>query len=281
MSASQDSPSGRKRTGGGNQSLRPVTIKQLLDAKQTVPDGPHAIDGQELSQCAIVGVISDMHQQSTHISYIIDDGTGTIEVKKFWDKDESDLDAERRDVFQKSSYVRATGHLRVFNQKKSLIGFNLRPVDTPDEIAFHMLDTTFVHLYLTKGPLNGGQQQQNIGGAGYMDGQNATAYGQSAYAPNNGGAAGIYGNNNNNNFGGGNEMGGGGNDMYTPLQNQIIQFVRQYSNTQDGAPIMDIVQRMRGKAAEPEIRNAVNWLCSEGMFYSTTDEDHVKTTSDY
>ncbi|KAJ3014262.1 replication factor A protein 2 [Thoreauomyces humboldtii] len=264
-SASQGSPSGRGRPRGeGNQSLRPVTIKQLYEAKQSIADQPHVLDGEELSQVTIVGRINSVNLQSAFIAYQVDDGTASMEVK-YWLNEDTDADAERRDSFVEGIYIRVTGHLRVFANKKSIISFNIRPVHSADEIAYHNMEVIFVHLYFLKGGMGGPNDAngQGNGAAGGID------YGSSAYAAPGGikSEHDAYGNQQ-------------GNDpMYTPLQNQIINFVRQYSHTQDGANIPDIVQKLRAAASENDVRNAVAWLCSEGAVYSTIDDDHVKSTS--
>lgn len=68
----------------------------------------------------------------------------------------------------------------------------------------------------------------------------AAAFNQSAYAPNQG----IYNP----------QVGHMGGDEFTPLQSNIMGFVRQFSHTGDGAAIPDIVHRLRSVGSEQEIR---------------------------
>ncbi|KNC99698.1 uncharacterized protein SPPG_05079 [Spizellomyces punctatus DAOM BR117] len=262
-----DSPSGGrgKRSGGGTQAIRPVTLKQLLDAKQTYNDGPFTLDNEEVSQITFIGRINSMNQQSTHTNYLIDDGTSTMEVKKWLDQNDSDFETERTDSFNEGSYVRITGHLRVFNSKRNITAFHIRAVDSADEIAFHNLQTIFVHLYLTKGPLR--TSDSSSMGNMHLNGVPNPAYAQSSYAPQQV------------NYANGMPVTGSGSG-YTPLHNSIIGVVKQYQATQDGAPIHAVAQRLRGAGSESEIRDAMLWLCNEGHLYSTVDEEHFKTTTD-
>lgn len=141
-------------------------------------------------QITFIGRINSINQQSTHISYVLDDGTSTMEVKKWLDQYDNDFEAERRDAFKyglfhphctshwvsdwktffdyhsEGSYVRVTGHLRSFHNKKSMVAFHIRAVESADEIAHHNLEAIFVHLYLTKGPLVGERCYMELESAG-------------------------------------------------------------------------------------------------------------------
>ncbi|KAJ3153784.1 replication factor A protein 2 [Geranomyces michiganensis] len=247
VGASQDSPSNRGRKGNSNQSLRPVTIKQIGDARQPIPDAPFVLDGEEISQVTLVGRVTSVSQQSTFVTYNLDDGTGNLDVKLFMNDDDNDDKARQRD---------AIVYAPVCQKRTSIVAFNIRPIETPDEITYHNTECEYVHLFLTKGGLPGHGVQQQADGNTYN--QQNSMYGNGP-----GGAPGVV-----------------DNGATTPLQAQIISFVSQYGHTQDGAAVPDIVQKFRGQASETDIRNDVVFLCTEGIFYSTTDEDHVKNTND-
>ncbi|KAI8587430.1 DNA-directed RNA polymerase I subunit rpa2 [Geranomyces variabilis] len=256
VGASQDSPSNRGRKNNSNQSLRPVMIRQVGEATQPIPDAPFVLDGEEISQVTIVGRVIGVSQQSTFATYTLDDGTGNLDIKLFINDDDNDEKARQRDAIVEDVFVRVHGHLRSFKGKTSVVAFNIRPVESPDEITYHNTECEYVHLFMTKGGLPGHGVPQQADGNGYN--QQNSMYGN---AP--GGAPGAA-----------------DNGANTPLQAQIISFVSQYGHTQDGAAIPDIVQKFRGQASEADIRNDVVYLCSEGIFYSTTDDEHVKNTND-
>lgn len=90
-----DSPSGKKKAST-NQSLRPVTCKQLNEASQAYADAPFMVDGQELGQVTIVGCIVKMNEQSTNLALQIDDGTGVVDVRMWFEDSDSDFMAQKR-----------------------------------------------------------------------------------------------------------------------------------------------------------------------------------------
>jgi replication factor A2 len=122
-----------------------------------------------------VGQVRNISQQTTNITYTIDDGTGTLDIKLWIDPD---ADESTRPQVQKNTYVRSWGKLKSFNNKKHVGAQFLRPITDMNEINYHLLEATAVHLHFTKGPITGkvgaaqngaGAAQQN-GGAGSFGG---------------------------------------------------------------------------------------------------------------
>jgi replication factor A2 len=59
--------------------MRPLTVKQLIDAVQPIPDAPCKVDGHDLSQVVLVGRVNNITQQSTNVSLCRSKfGTGSI-----------------------------------------------------------------------------------------------------------------------------------------------------------------------------------------------------------
>lgn len=111
-----------------------------------------------------MGQVRAVNPQSTNITYQIDDGTGTIDVKKWVDADKAE---DSNPQFQPDQYVRVWGRLKSFNQKRHVGAHFIRAVNDFNEVNYHALEATYVHLYYTKGPLGGeGGQQQQYGGDG-------------------------------------------------------------------------------------------------------------------
>ena len=64
------------------QSLIPTTIKQLKNAvSATNGEASFTVDGADLHQITIVGLITSADEQSTNLQYNVDDGTDQITVK--------------------------------------------------------------------------------------------------------------------------------------------------------------------------------------------------------
>ncbi|ORY13497.1 hypothetical protein BCR34DRAFT_264347 [Clohesyomyces aquaticus] len=147
---SQTSPSGRRDFS--QDSLRPVTIKQILDAQQPT-DEIFKIDGTPITQLTFVGQIRNISTQTTNITYKLDDGTGSIEVKLWVDSDNmSEPDANKLKLVE-NAYCRVWGKLKSYDNKKYVGAHIVRPVEDFNEISFHLLEATLVHLYFTRGPL--------------------------------------------------------------------------------------------------------------------------------
>jgi hypothetical protein len=170
-----------------DESLRPVTIKQIIEAEEAYPGADFKIDGHAVTQVTFVGQVRDVNPQATNVTYKIDDGTGTIEVKKWIDADKRDDElmegggAANTGGLDVNQYVRIWGRMRPFNNKRHVVAHFLRKVEDFNEVNYHLLETTYVHLYLTKGAIGEGAKQDGgdgmfvDGGAGYNAGPGANA----------------------------------------------------------------------------------------------------------
>lgn len=120
-----------------------------------------------------MGQIRLINPQQTNITYRIDDGTATIDVKKWVDADKED-DLEPK--YALDQYVRVWGRLKSFNGKRHVGANFVRGVPDFNEVNYHQLEALYVHLYLTKGPLpgengavNGGDGNAANGGGMFVD----------------------------------------------------------------------------------------------------------------
>ncbi|KAJ4313891.1 Replication factor A protein 2 [Fusarium piperis] len=165
------SQQGSQGGGGGksyqDESLRPVTIKQILDAEEAFSGADFKIDNSLVTQITFVGQIRSVNPQPTNITLKIDDGTGQIEVKKWVDADKND---DTDPGFELDSHVRVWGRLKSFNSKRHVGAHVIRPVEDFNEVNYHMLEATYVHLYFTKGPLGGQGGANGEGDSMFVDG---------------------------------------------------------------------------------------------------------------
>ncbi|KAI0022629.1 replication protein A, subunit RPA32 [Xylariomycetidae sp. FL0641] len=136
-----------------DESLRPVTVKQLIDAEPAYSsaDASFRIDGLDVKQVTFVGMVRAISPQTTNITYKIDDGTGVIEVKQWVDSDKQQADAPAS-TFEKEEYVRVWGRMKSFSNKRHVGAHAIKPVRDFNEVNYHLLEATYVHLFLTKGP---------------------------------------------------------------------------------------------------------------------------------
>lgn len=106
-------------------------------------------------------------------TYRLDDGTGIVEIKQWIDSGNPD----KTPRFAPDTYLRVFGRLQTFNGKLSINSQNMRPIEDFNEVNYHLLEATYVHLCLTKGASAGGRQQggdgMDMGGGGdgmFVDG---------------------------------------------------------------------------------------------------------------
>ncbi len=147
--------------GYGEESLRPVTIKQLLDVEEAYPGADFVVDTMTLTQVTLVGQVRGVNAQSTHITYKVDDGTNVIDVKKWVDPDKpGDGDAR----YSLDQYVRVWGRLKSFNGRRHVGAHYMRAIDDFNEVTYHLLEATYVHLALSRVLPAGGRQAGGDGG---------------------------------------------------------------------------------------------------------------------
>ncbi|KAI1450298.1 replication protein A, subunit RPA32 [Annulohypoxylon stygium] len=154
------------------ESLRPVTVKQIIDAEQAFGnDGTFRIDGIDVSQVTFVGMVRQISPQTTNITYRLDDGTGVVEVKQWLDPDKQETDSGvKGSVFREEQYVRVWGRLKSFGNKRHVGAHVIKPVTDFNEVNYHLLEATYVHLFFTRG---GGIAGAGAGGMGGGDGNTA------------------------------------------------------------------------------------------------------------
>jgi replication factor A2 len=121
------------------------------------------------AQVTFVGQIRSISTQPTNITYKIDDGTGVIEAKQWIDADlqksnddTMDLDQQKPKLVEEG-YCRVWGRLKAFNNKRHVGAHIIRPLADYNEVNYHMLEATAVHLYFTRGPPN--KEGNNANGA--------------------------------------------------------------------------------------------------------------------
>ncbi|KAI8897981.1 hypothetical protein BC833DRAFT_591558 [Globomyces pollinis-pini] len=240
------SPSTKTRGGSQNQSLRAITIKQLVDATQAFPDAPFMVDDKELNQVILIGRINKVVINSNNTVYSVDDGTGSIDVRKYTDADQ-DEDSIAPDVPRDGTYIKVIGQLKSFHSKKSIGAFKVMPIDSIDEITHHYLSVIHTHYALTK-PLPKAMKSD----------PNSNGFAQSAYAMP--------------------QSFGFGENQFNPLQQQILSLLQQYGHSAEGGDIHDIFHRLRGAATENEIKDTIENLSADGHLYNTIDDYHYKLT---
>jgi len=237
----------KKRTRA--QNILPCTVAQIISSEQQ--DDKFMIDGIEINQVTIVGLVRAVKENATRLDYEVDDMTGPpLEVKQFVDNDENSPDEDRTIPMRENTYVRVYGHVRAFNGKRSITAFKLKPLLDMNELTTHLLEVIHSHLSLTKAAAGG--STTSYGNSNAMDTTNTTAPGEYAGAQ------------------------GDGMNGLSPVQQQVSLVIKS-CNDDTGVNINFITQKLRG-IPRPQIMDAIDFLSSEGHIYSTIDDEHFKST---
>ncbi|KAF2018990.1 replication protein A, subunit RPA32 [Aaosphaeria arxii CBS 175.79] len=233
---SQNSPSGGPKDYT-RDTVRPVTIKQINDAQSVGEE--FKIDGAQVAQLTFVGQIRNVSSQTTNLTYKLDDGTGSMEAKHWNDKDTADEPSPGREKLVEGAYCRVWGKLKSFNDRKHVVATIIRPVEDKNEISYHLLEATYVHLHFTRGPIGEGS-----GGGG---GSNGAAQQQDSGG--HGGAA-LAGHNS--------------------VAKRVYEYLRTTPQTNEGLHQQDIASNLKIDAAE--VSAAGDQLLADGLIYTTVDD---------
>lgn len=222
-----------------------MTIKQLNEASIPHPDAKPSVDGVEISSITFVGKILNISAQATNTTFKLDDGTGTIEVKQWLDPDSQDQ-ASRTEKLVENTYARVHGTLKSFNNKRH-VGSRpggIRPIKDMNEVQYHLLEATAVHLHFTKGPPGQkGVTGNGNTGTGAQDGFNdAGAQKGNRVLP-----AGL-----------------------SQMARRVYNHLNTSPQTNEGLHMQDIAQAMTVDAND--VGKAGDELVSHGLIYTTVDD---------
>lgn len=224
------------------QNLLPVTVAEIFNTTQN-EDKFYSGD-IEILQVTFIGLIRTVNETATRIDYEIDDLSGPpLEVKQFVDNDESVPEEERIRTCMENTYVRVCGTVRSFGGKKSVVAFKIVPITDPNELTYHLLEVIHSHAALSS------SQAQGTNGMPSTNAAQAGGYGDA----NDGNVSGL-----------------------SSIQNQVHMAIRN-NLTAEGASVESVCKQIRG-VPEKAIRDAIEFLSSEGHIYSTIDDDHYKAT---
>jgi replication factor A2 len=199
------------------------------------------------------------------MQYKIDDGTAIVEIRKYIDVDRDkmaddmnvlDEDADSKQAalghgslpIEEGSFVRVHGRLKSFNNKR-FVGANfVRAIADVDEVHYHLLEATAVHLFYTKGPLGG------AGGANHTDG------GDSMFVD------GGYGS-------GGAGVGGGQPKTIngSASAQRMFNYMQSAPGGNEGMRV-EVLASSLGMSVR-DVMAAADELLSQGVIYTTVDDE--------
>ena len=81
------------------------------------------------------------------------------------------MDVDSKSKLTEDGYCRVWGRLKAFNNKRHVGAHVIRPITDYNEINYHLLEATAVHLFFTRGPPSGQQAQGGAAANGMNGGQ--------------------------------------------------------------------------------------------------------------
>ena len=192
--------------------------------------------------------------QATHTAYKLDDGTGTLEVKIWRDFDAQqamEVDGQSKDSrLVENAYAKVLGRLESFNDRRHVAAHVIRPIMDYNEVAYHLLEATAVHLYFTRGPP---PDKNAIGGGAYQQ-QNSMAGNNAAGADN----------------GGGGGMGGLPNNV-SQTAKKLYMALKNAPESNEGLGVQQLASQMGQSTGE--VFRASEELLQLGVIFTTVDDN--------
>ena len=237
-----------------------MTIKQLLEATQDNPDDSFKVDGSELFQVRLIGNILSVSEATTNITYSINDGTGQMDVK-FW-LDDNSATKQRSAECVEGVWVSVEGNVREYEGRKHILCFNIRPIQDPNEIPHHFLQSILIHCERTRGSLASKQNTVQMSGQGV--GQ------PSLGIQSQGGNFGM-------------SSSSSSSSSTNPLADRIHKIFQQEGMYSDeGLHVQYVFEKVKNEGITfQQVKQAVDFLGGEGLVYTTIDENHFKSTESF
>eukprot|EP00257_Ricinus_communis_P020794 XP_015580127.1 replication protein A 32 kDa subunit A [Ricinus communis] len=232
-----------------SQGLVPVTVKQISQASHSGDENSnYVIDGVDVTNVTVVGMVFDKAQKVTDVNFTVDDGTGRIGCKRWVNEN---FDSSEMETIQDGMYVRVSGHLRSFQGVRQLGAFSVRPVMNFDEVTFHFIDCIHTHLLNSKSQLQGGAsiQTQNVESSTSTQTSNSIQF-TKQYSV----------------------------DGLKDCDQLVLDYLQQSSSMgqEKGIHMDELSQQL--KLPMDKIKETIRSLEDEGLIYSTIDEFHYKAT---
>lgn len=179
------------------------------------------------------------------MTYKLDDGTGTVEVKQWIDSDKiNSMDTANgsQPRLVELAYARVWGRMKAFNNKRHVSAHVIRPIQDHNEIQYHLLESTAVHLHFTRGP-PGNEAKAQMNGAHQQDG-----------------------------YGGQNNHAKSLSSGLSPGARRVYEVLKTSPQSNEGLHMQDIASRLAMVTAD--VGKAGDELLNQGIIYTTVD-DHT------
>jgi len=221
----------------------PVTIRQAeLAMSKTSDEGDIRFHGVEAGMLLFVGVAESASQQAGSLEFFLNDSTGRIRVRYY--ATESDKHAVGIDA---GKYIFVAGQLRL-SPAVHVSATTLRPVQSADEVSYHMIEAAHAALKLQKGVAEPATMKVQLTQDAPMKAAVATAPAAAAATA----AAPLAG----------------------ELRSAAMKYLKVAGDSVEaGVALVDILAHLK-PASESQVRAVLAELVNDGEVFNTIDDDH-------
>jgi len=251
----QQSQGGEAQTPGGGEKKKQRANNIVATHIRTVLDcGDEGlkVEGLDVGMVSVVGKILSVDHGETKSTIVIEDNTGSIESVQWHDENSETVQDQQENGVVEGATVRILGSVRTQQDKRYLMIFKVSPVENEEEKDSHLLEVEHCKLLIRK--MND-KENAAIGA------NNSINYGLSnsmmaSSAPSGVGSSSSF-----------------GNAKWDALYKMVSACEREEGMSRD-----ELAQQLGGKMSKKDVDDGLEFLSNEGHIYSTTDEDHFKTT---
>ncbi|KAD3337825.1 hypothetical protein E3N88_33346 [Mikania micrantha] len=236
--------------------LVPLTIKQISEASYSGDDKSNfSVSGADVVNVTVVGMVSNIKERNTDVTFTLDDGTGKLDCKRWLNEP---FDRLQMEEIREGVYVHVDGHLKSFKGEKHVAVFSVRPVTNFDEITFHFIACIHNHMRSSKDEKikRDGEVLDLTPNTPIQNGTNGSLSTHSSQNSVPFNVDGVKG--------------------FDQMVLAYLQLPANYGN-EKGIHTDELAQKL--KLPVNKIMESIRTLEDEGMIYSTIDEFHYKATS--
>ncbi|XP_011864060.1 PREDICTED: replication protein A 32 kDa subunit [Vollenhovia emeryi] len=132
-----------KKPQNNDKSIVPVLIKHI-----TSTTGDLQVAGRTVTQLTFVGIVRRIEQDTTKISFSIEDDTGTV-TAIMWLEADKNL-AESNSCTEVNTYVRVYGLLRTQSNQRHVLILRMHPLEDLNDLTCHFMEVMYFILKAKK-----------------------------------------------------------------------------------------------------------------------------------
>lgn len=256
QSMGSQTPGGTGEKRKRAQNLCPMKIKDIQMAEEDIIK----VEDREIGMVDLVGQVKSVEQTATKTVYILDDNSGEIEAIHWTDADAGESSMSGTAVTE-GMQGRVIGSVRSQGGKKHIMVFRISPLESKAEADSHEIECVYAKFKLRQLTENENRAiGANSGLSNSMVGSSAMVGSRSMVGSGSMGASSM------------------GNSSFANSKHEAVFKLLSGCTREEGLSRDEMLQTLMGKMTRKDLDDALEYLSGEGHIYSTTDEDHFKTT---